>query len=252
MPTCTSVGSVPGDGTGPMAPRPPVVVPAAKTTSVGVLQAAIASPPGLAATTGGVGSEPASARPAAGLKVPPAGRRLARLPPAASWATATVLPAASAATAGAASAPGTDTTGVQPGAATAAGAAASAPRHAAAMAHAHRRALLVSPRTGASLPGALLRQTRPGVELQALVLGELIPGGARRLGQLLGALDRRAEALGRRAQRELGIDLELAGDVDRGEEQVADRRKARVAVLAGLRQRLRLAADGVHGVLRAG
>src|SRR3954463_5017579 len=75
-----------------------------------------------------------------------------------------------------------------------------------------------------------------GVEVQALGLVEDGPVAALVLGERRGGLDARAEALGRGAQRELGVHLQLAGRVDRGEEHVADGLERAVAVgLVGAR-----------------
>src|SRR5215208_559652 len=73
-----------------------------------------------------------------------------------------------------------------------------------------------------------------------LVVGpEIVPVRALGCGQALGALDPAAEAVGGRAQRKLGIDPELAREVDRGEQHVADLverllARARVAQLVEL------------------
>src|SRR3954449_7862224 len=50
---------------------------------------------------------------------------------------------------------------------------------------------------------------------------EVVPARAVGLREPLGGLDARAKPIGRGPQRELRVDLELARDVDRGEEQVA-------------------------------
>ena len=63
---------------------------------------------------------------------------------------------------------------------------------------------------------------RPRVERELVVGTEIVPVRALRCGQALGALDAAAEAVGRRAQRQLRVDLELAREVDGGEQHVAD------------------------------
>ena len=50
---------------------------------------------------------------------------------------------------------------------------------------------------------------------------EVVPARAVSLGETLGGLDARAKPIGRGPQRELRVDLQLARDVDGGEEQVA-------------------------------
>src|SRR5262249_6507230 len=93
------------------------------------------------------------------------------------------------------------------------------------------------------LPGA---QPSLRVELELLVRRELLPRRAGGLRQLLGALDAPAEALGGGAQRELRVDLELAGHVDGREQHVADLVELLLAALR-LLELLQLAADGVVG-----
>src|SRR4051812_1367826 len=60
----------------------------------------------------------------------------------------------------------------------------------------------------------LLVQARAGVVGDLVVRAQIVPFMAVRCGEALGALDAAAEALGRRAQGQLRIDLELARDVD--------------------------------------
>src|SRR4051794_12384945 len=78
---------------------------------------------------------------------------------------------------------------------------------------------------------------------------EVVPARAVGLREPLGGLDARAKPIGRGPQRELRVDLELARDVDRGEQQVARRLEARVGVVggAGLLEDLELARDRVVG-----
>src|SRR5882757_7529038 len=64
--------------------------------------------------------------------------------------------------------------------------------------------------------------SRLGVEAQALGLFELVPPAPLALGERRGGLHARAEAIGRAAEGELGVDAQLARGVDGGEEQVAD------------------------------
>src|SRR5690242_3208309 len=86
-----------------------------------------------------------------------------------------------------------------------------------------------------------------GVEGQLVVGRQRLPVGPGVLGKVLGGLDAPAEARAGRAQRQLGIDMELARDVDRGEEHVADLVEDRVALGPGGLELLELAADRVVG-----
>ena len=81
-----------------------------------------------------------------------------------------------------------------------------------------------------------LAQAGAGVVLELALQRQLDqPRRPPRLGG--GALDAPAEALGGRPQGELGVDAELAGDVDRGEQDVADLVEAGLAVGAPARAR---------------
>src|SRR3954452_1837882 len=82
------------------------------------------------------------------------------------------------------------------------------------------------------LIGSLV-QSGLGVEGQLVVGGDggpVLAGVAR---ETLGRLDAPAEPVARRAQRELGVDAQLARDVDGGEQDVADLVEQRVADLGG-------------------
>src|SRR4051794_29877525 len=80
---------------------------------------------------------------------------------------------------------------------------------------------------------------------------EVVPARAVGLREPLGGLDARAKPIGRGPQRELRVDLELARDVDRGEEQVAGDLEPLVGVAAraGLLEQLQLAGDRIVGRL---
>src|ERR671915_2151841 len=81
---------------------------------------------------------------------------------------------------------------------------------------------------------ALLCHARPRVERELVVGPEIVPVAAVRCRQPLGVLDPRAEAVGGGAQRELGVDLELAREVDGREQHVPDLVEARLAVVRRL------------------
>src|SRR3954468_7101211 len=78
-----------------------------------------------------------------------------------------------------------------------------------------------------------LVQSGLGVEGELALDGQLGPRGAGVGGQALGRLDPPAEAGARRAQRELGVDAQLARDVDGGEQHVADLVEQRGADVVG-------------------
>ena len=90
------------------------------------------------------------------------------------------------------------------------------------------------------------RQPGLGVVGDLAVEIQVGPGLAVLGGELLRPLDGVAEATAGRAQRELGIDLELARDVHRREEQVPGRAERGVAVVAG---GLELVDAGPHRVV---
>src|SRR6266536_4327698 len=78
--------------------------------------------------------------------------------------------------------------------------------------------LIGQPPVGRSSAG-LLREIEVAV---LLVERQLAPGGSVRCRKLLGLLDARAEAVARRPEGELGIDVETARDVHGGEEHVSE------------------------------
>src|SRR5215213_10240611 len=67
------------------------------------------------------------------------------------------------------------------------------------------------------------------VEGQLLVRREIVPGAALACGKTDPCLDASTEALARRTQRQLRVDLQLARDVDGGEQHVAELVEALVA-----------------------
>src|SRR4051794_9265566 len=94
-------------------------------------------------------------------------------------------------------------------------------------------------------------QSGLGVEGELLVGPEILPSPARLRREPLGGLEAAPEPPARGPQRELGIDLQLSGDVDGGEEDVAHLVERRLAIAAGdLAELLELGLDGVVGHLR--
>src|SRR4051794_29928713 len=89
-----------------------------------------------------------------------------------------------------------------------------------------------------------------GAQSRLRVVGELLLGRERvplpavGAGKLLGTLHALAEALGRRAQRELRVDLQLPRDVDGGEQHIADLVELLLAI-GRLLELLQLPGDGV-------
>src|SRR5205823_10171668 len=83
------------------------------------------------------------------------------------------------------------------------------------------------------------------VELQLVVGLELPPLAAGMAGELLGGLDALLKTRRRGAQRELGIHAQLASDVHRREQDVAELVEDRVALTLGGFELLELAADRV-------
>src|SRR4051812_4545724 len=101
-----------------------------------------------------------------------------------------------------------------------------------------------TPEIGLAKPELLLRL----VEIAILfVERELRPGASVARGELLGPLDPRPEAVGDGPQRELGVDVHLARDVDRCEEDVAELGEH---LCVRLDFRLRFSARGGHCFLQ--
>jgi hypothetical protein len=100
-----------------------------------------------------------------------------------------------------------------------------------------------------------VEQAATRVEGQLLVRREIVPGAALACGKPDAGLDATAEALARRAQRQLRVDLQLARDVDGGEQHVAELVEALVAagLVVGVRtdHRLQLVELVAHRLQRA-
>src|SRR5215208_1067500 len=105
-----------------------------------------------------------------------------------------------------------------------------------------------------SSPGSVsvaLGHADTGVVVELLVGLELVPVLAVAAGERRGALDATAEAVGGGAQRQLGVDLGLAGHVDGGEQQIADLVEEPVAAV-GAGDLVGLVTDGLERPLEAG